>query len=194
MFLEVTFSNGSIGRYPCTAGATVTIQEPDVTNEVSVVGTGPTYRFALADATAVSLVQGDLSPPDVGAAAQAAAEADVAAVDAAAAAPADAVPAADAETETPAEDAAEGAEETTPGPIAAAASSDTPSPAIVEAASQVAAVHAAETPEQQLTHATDVAADIQAALEKWPGDPDLTDALTHVQSLITDLTPPPSGA
>ena len=62
MYLEVTFAGGQVGRYPCSSGATVTIQEPAVQSQPGVTVSGAVFTFALDGVSAVSLVNAELSP------------------------------------------------------------------------------------------------------------------------------------
>lgn len=186
MFLEVDFQDGTVGRYPCSPGGTVTIQEPNQLDAAGVQGPGPRYSFALTDVVGVTLRTDPLSP-------EPAQETTVVQAPEAAA-PAEA-PAA------PAEPVSEGAPpvEAPPAPVAssvaeAVAVSDTPGPVVQAAQDAVAAVATRETPEQQLEHAQALQADLQAAIEKFPDAVELQDALTLTGSLIADLTPDGSGS
>lgn len=193
MYLEVTFADGTVGRYECTPGATVTVAEPDQTTSVGTIA-GQTRSFALADVSTVALVTADLAPVTQPL-------------------PVDAPP---AEPEAPVEEAAEPVEEPAVVEPVAAAPTAAPPAAPVEplaepaplptdaiqtsalidgpeaAASTAAVVVAGVTAvpaEVQPDHAKAALADVVQALSLYPDNPGLLDAQTQLEALISAEAP-----
>jgi hypothetical protein len=191
-YLQVEFADGQTGRYPCSEGATVTIQEPDQTPMPGTSEKGATFAFGLEGVTSIGLVAGDLSPANDGVEAETAPGTVTGSV---ASGP---VVLGENQTSEPVSvdptSSSTAPSAVSQEPLVSSSSSLAEpvfvSPAVIPAVDVpadapivVAAVQAAPVV-SQAQHASAAIVDVEAALAKWPGDPQLTDALAQLQDIV----------